>query len=46
MSSLRRALFTRFVSKPTVNSMMYNLSAVERSMSGRRLSSVIIQGDR
>ena len=46
MSSSRQALFARFVLKPTVNSMIDNLSAVERSMSGRRLSPVVMQGDR
>ena len=46
-SSLRRALLFKFVSKPTVNSIIYRtLSAVERIMSGRRLSPEMPQGER
>ena len=40
-------LLSILVSKPTVSSMIYRvLSAVERSISGRNCSPVIIQGER
>ena len=46
-SSLRRTLLFKFVLKPTVNSIIdRTLSAVERIMSGRRLSPVMVQGER
>ena len=46
-SSLRRELLFTIATKPIVNSIIYRaLSAVERTMSGRRLSPVTVQGER